>query len=159
MDPPPPVSAPTSSLLFSREFYAIVKRHLRPGGIVQVWLYVQDSHWDPGFQAAAAKALLESFPYIRVFESLGSWGFHILASNEPIPPRDARALASRLPPKAVVDFMECVPIPAEELFAKVVPRERLLENFAAANPRVPPIQDDQPINEYFLLRWLFGYYR
>ncbi|MBI4464909.1 MAG: fused MFS/spermidine synthase [Acidobacteria bacterium] len=160
LDPPPPVSAPTSSLLFSREFYAIVKRHLRPGGIVQVWLYVQDSRWDPAFQAAAVKAIQDSFPYTRAFESLGSWGFHILASNEPIPARDARALVSHLPPLAVADLAEWGPFPsAEEMFARVVQRERSLDSLAAASPRVPPIQDDQPINEYFFLRRIFNWYR
>ena len=31
VDPPPPVSAPTSGLLYSRQFYAIMKPHLQPG--------------------------------------------------------------------------------------------------------------------------------
>src|SRR5205814_8839616 len=31
VDPPPPVPAAGSSLLYSKEFYALVKQHLRPG--------------------------------------------------------------------------------------------------------------------------------
>ena len=38
IDPPPPVSAAGSSLLYSEEFYSIVKQRLRPGGILQQWL-------------------------------------------------------------------------------------------------------------------------
>ena len=36
-DPPPPVEAAASSLLYSKEFYAIVKPRLREGGILQEW--------------------------------------------------------------------------------------------------------------------------
>ncbi len=36
-DPPPPVEAAGSSLLYSKEFYAIAKPHLREGGILQQW--------------------------------------------------------------------------------------------------------------------------
>ena len=36
LDPPPPVQAAGSSLLYSKEFYAIVRQHLQPrGGILQ----------------------------------------------------------------------------------------------------------------------------
>ena len=38
IDPPPPVQAAGSSLLYSKEFYAIINRRLRPGGILQQWL-------------------------------------------------------------------------------------------------------------------------
>ena len=160
LDPPPPVSTPTTSLLFSREFYAIVKAHLRPGGVAHVWLAVLDSGWDVGTQAAFVKALQDSFPYIRAFESLGGVGLHFLASNAPIPSRDAQALAGRMPPRAVTDFVEWGPLPsAEEMFTNVLQRERSLESLVEAAPGVPPIQDDQPINEYFFLRRAFGYTR
>ncbi len=160
LDPPPPVGAPTSSLLYSLEFYSIVKKHLRPGALVQVWLPGKD----PGTQAAVAKALAESFPYIRVFESLEGQeghGFHFLASaDEPISDRNASQLASRLPERAQVDFTEWGPYStAQEMFAAVLRQERPLASFIAKNPRVPPISDDQPINEYFFLRWNFNYYR
>ena len=37
LDPPPPVQAAASSLLYSKEFYAVAREHLRPGGILQQW--------------------------------------------------------------------------------------------------------------------------
>ena len=37
LDPPPPVEAAASSLLYSKEFYAAAKQHLRPDGILQQW--------------------------------------------------------------------------------------------------------------------------
>ena len=38
IDPPPPVPAAGSSLLYSRDFYELAKQRLRPGGILQQWL-------------------------------------------------------------------------------------------------------------------------
>jgi len=34
VDPPPPVSAAGSSLLFSKEFYALARQHLKPNGVL-----------------------------------------------------------------------------------------------------------------------------
>ncbi len=160
LDPPPPVGAPTSSLLYSREFYSIVKRHLRPGALLQVWLPGRD----PGTHAAVAKALADSFPYVRVFESLKGqegYGFHFLASADlPIPNRSAAELAGRLPASAQADLVEFGPFKtAEEMFAGILQQERPLAALIAENPRIPPIDDDQPLNEYFFLRWNVGYYR
>ena len=38
IDPPPPVEAAGSSLLYSQDFYAVVKERLQPGGILAQWL-------------------------------------------------------------------------------------------------------------------------
>jgi predicted methyltransferase len=38
LDPPPPVEAAGSSLLYSKEFYSTVRTRLRPDGILQQWL-------------------------------------------------------------------------------------------------------------------------
>jgi spermidine synthase len=45
IDPPPPVEAAASSLLYSQEFYRLVQRRLRPGGILQQWLPGASSTW------------------------------------------------------------------------------------------------------------------
>ena len=37
IDPPPPVEAAGSSLLYSREFYDVIKTHLKPNGILAQW--------------------------------------------------------------------------------------------------------------------------
>jgi len=160
LDPPPPISAPTTSLLFSREFYTILRRHLRPGGIVQMWVYTADTRWDRAFPVAAVKAIQESFPYTRAFLSLDGWGLHILASNDPIPLKDAKTLAGRLPEKAAKDFVEWGPAATPEgMFAIVLGQEVPLKTVSDLDARVPAIQDDQPINEYYFLRRNFGYYR
>ena len=57
IDPPPPVEAAGSSLLYSRDFYTVVKQRLRPGGILQQWLPIADR----ADQASVTRALTESF--------------------------------------------------------------------------------------------------
>jgi hypothetical protein len=156
LDPPPPVETSTSSLLYSLEFHTIVKKHLRPGGIVQAWLPAGDA----GACASAAKAVQDSFSYIRVFGSVEGWGFHFLAANEPSPSRSAAQLAGNLPALAAADFVEWGPATtAEGMFKDILQRERPLEAVIAVDPRVPPIDDNQPINEYFFLRLAFHCYR
>jgi spermidine synthase len=151
LDPPPPVEAAASSLLYSKEFYAIVKGHLRPGGILQQWLPAGDA----ATLASVAKAIQQSFPYIRVYHSLDGWGYHFLASNEPIPSYSPAALASHLPPTATADLLEWGPATnAEDQFARVVSQEVSLDELIAQDPGAPALQDDRPVNEYFMLRRL-----
>jgi len=152
IDPPPPVEAAGSSLLYSKEFYEIAKRHLRPGGILQQW-FPQGSP-DPTALASVAKALRESFPYVHVFHSVEGWGNHFLASESPLTPTSAAVLASRLPPAAVTDLLEFGPAhTAEEQFALVMNSEFPLETLIERAPgNVPALQDDRPVNEYYILR-------
>src|SRR5579864_767199 len=100
IDPPPPIEAAGTSLLYSKEFYALVKRHLRPGGIFQQWL---PEGGEPIVQSAIAKALSDSFPNVRVFTSVMDYGFHFLASMSPIPRLTAEEMASRMPATAAAD--------------------------------------------------------
>jgi spermidine synthase len=155
LDPPPPSAAPTSSLLYSREFYGIASAHLRPGGILQAWL----PEGDDATVASMAKAIAVSFPYVRVFPSIEGWGFHFLASKEPFPESNPQVLVSRLPPAAAADLTEWAPpeLGTLELFRRILQKELPIESLEAKDPHVPPIQDDRPINEYFYLRQSWGY--
>ena len=149
-DPPPPIGAPTSSLLYSQEFYSIIKRHLRAGGIVQVWC----PGGDAATMSAIAKALRDAFPYIRAYESIEGWGVHFLASMQPIVACTPAELAHRMPANAAKDLVEWdSDETAEDMFDDVLSDgEKHLSDFIKADPSVPAIQDDRPVNEYFLLR-------
>jgi spermidine synthase len=149
IDPPPPVSAAGSSLLYSQEFYASVARHLRPGGIFQQWL----PNGDDVLQSAVARALQNSFPHVRVFNSVGRWGWHFLASASPIPLRTADELVARMPASAVTDMTEWGPasMPVEQ-FNLMLSQEMTLDQMIRLSPTTPALQDDRPMNEYFLLR-------
>ncbi len=152
VDPPPPLAAPASSLLYSREFYAIVRRHLRPGAIAQVWMPASLDE-PSSSQAPVARALLESFPYVRAFESIEKWGTHFLVSMEPIPATAAGPWPQPLPPAAARDLLEWEKdSTADGLLSQVFSQESHLQDFLKLAPRLPAIQDDRPVNEYFLLR-------
>ncbi len=149
IDPPPPVQAAGSSLLYSREFYELVKGRLGPHGILQQWLPAGDRVT----AAAVARALTESFPYVRVFAGFGRHGIHFLASPLPLPASSGAALASHLPPSAAADLLEWGPgNTAEEQFDLILSNEIPVERLLAGSPRTPGLRDDLPVNEYFLLR-------
>jgi spermidine synthase len=151
VDPPPPPQAAGSSLLYSREFYDVIKKHLRKDGILQTWY--------PGYTidktttVSVTKALMESFPYVRAFRSFDNFGIHFLASMEPIPVTSSAVLAARMPPAAAADFVEWGPqATPQKQFDAVLSNEITLKQIIAMAPRAPAMRDDQPINEYYLLR-------
>jgi spermidine synthase len=149
IDPPPPVEAAGSSLLYSKEFYGIIRRRLRAGGILQQWLPRSDAV----VHASVARALKESFPYIRVFHSVEGWGYHFLASDRPLPNPTAAEPARRLPPKAAADLVEWGPeTTPEQQFAAVLNQEVSLDDMIAEAPNAPALQDDRPQNEYYAIR-------
>ena len=158
VDPPPPPAAAGSSLLYSQNFYQILKKHLRDGGVVQIWY--PELEGNAATTASVAKALNQSFPYVRAFQSFDGFGIHFLASMEPLPILSGSLLAARLPPSAAADFVEWGPAStAEGQFDKVLAGERAVQKIIAQAPGVPALDDDHPINEYYLLRDWFGYYR
>jgi predicted membrane-bound spermidine synthase len=149
IDPPPPVEAAGSSLLYSTEFYTLVKRHLRPGGIVQQWL----PNAEPIVLSSVAKALQQSFPNVRTFVSVMEMGHHFLASMSPIPPETATTLAARMPASAAADMTEWGPeSSAERQFALALSKETTLDQVIQQYPDAPVMEDDLPVNEYFYLR-------
>jgi spermidine synthase len=149
IDPPPPVEAAGSGLLYSEDFYSVLRKHLRPGGILQQWL----PNGDAEDLAAVALALRRSFPYVRVFAFGKNWGFHFLASDRPLPNRTANELAKRLPATAANDLIEWAPHPnAEARFEHLLHNELPIDQLISASPSTPALSDDRPINEYYLLR-------
>ncbi len=159
VDPPPPVQAAGSSLLYSREFYDVIKRHLRRNGIAQIW-YPEFSG-EAGTTSAIVKALVQSFPYVRAYRSFdGRAGIHFLASMEPIEVPSSEVLASRMPPRAVSDFVEWGPVSDPKAqFDLVLSQELSLQKLVQENPGIPALTDDRPINEYYLLRTELGFER
>jgi spermidine synthase len=151
VDPPPPVEAAGSSLLFSREFYELARRHLNPGGILQMW-FPGDNDMATG--EAVVRSIYESFPYVRCFPSVQGWGMHLLASMEPIEHLDARQLAARMPESAQKDLVEWNESKdAAAYLEHVVTNEVPVTSGLNPDIRIQ-ITDDQPYNEYFLLRRL-----
>ena len=155
IDPPPPINAAGSSLLYSREFYQLAKAHLSSQGILQQWFLASDD----ADEAAEARALTDVFPYVRVFPSIygKQVGYHFLASVQPIPERTALELVARMPPTAIADMMEWGPAATpEQQFALMLQQNITPEQLIALSPDTPEMDDDRPINEYDRLRSMFA---
>lgn len=151
VDPPPPTEAAGSSLLYSKEFYESAKRRLAPGGILQAWFPGGDKETT----SAVTQALLESFPEVRAFVSVGGWGVHYLCSMTPLPRLMAPDLVGRMPERAVRDMMEWdsathpVQYMQTMLVQEIDPRRLVRGRDQGGGV---PITDDRPINEFFFVR-------
>jgi hypothetical protein len=152
IDPPPPVPAAGSSLLYSTEFYQLALPHLRPGGILQQWM----ERGDATFESAFAQSLRQVFRDVRAMEVRG--GVLFLASASPINRVPAASLAARLPAAAARDLIEWGPASdVVSQFETVLSRELQIKDLIQEDPSAPPLADDRPVNEYFLIRLISGY--
>ena len=157
VDPPPPIEAAGTALLYSEDFYKIVKKRLKPNGIF--------FHWFPGslenFQPVI-RSIKNSFPYVEVFQYNPDFGFHIFCSLTPIKIPSPAEFSARLPEKAKQDLMEFFPKTKEQVLnnrhlglIKAVLRNRLSIEKIMDDKIQARITDDRPYNEYFLLRKTF----
>lgn len=151
IDPPPPVEAAGSGLLYSEEFYRLIQLRLRKGGILQQWF--------PGGEdkilQAVTRSLVNTFPHVRVFPSHLGWGVHFIASMEPVILPPVREMIKRMPPDAIQDFIEWYDQKdLHILWTDIMTREIPLESLLNDDKRVI-ITDNRPFNEYYVLRRLF----
>jgi spermidine synthase len=147
-DPPPPIEAAGSSLLYSEEFYELVKQHLKLNGIIQVWF--------PGGDVKTGQAILRSlqnsFAYVRCFRGVEGQGIHMLASMQPIERPTAEQVAAALPAAAARDLLEwsrSATLP--EYLDRVLSTRTSIQAMLNRDLQIR-ITDDQPYNEYFFLR-------
>jgi spermidine synthase len=148
LDPPPPVEAAGSSLLYSSQLYQDAKKRLRTGGILQQWY--------PGGEEkilnAIARSVYKSFAHVKVFHSIEDRGYHFLASDQSITIPTAKQFLSRMPESAKKDLMEWFPSEsAEQIVTRILGREIPLAQVLNPDQRIE-ITDDKPFNEYFQIR-------
>ena len=149
LDPPPPIEAATSSLLYSREFYDIAKTHLAPGGILQQWF----PGGDDMILYAVARSLQESFPHVIAFKSIGDSGYHFLASISPMPDISPAEFVMRLPESSKRDLMEWNgDITIQKMAANILSQRTDIEKLLPSHGANMIVTDDRPYNEYFYLR-------
>jgi spermidine synthase len=150
VDPPPPLEAAGSSLLYSTEFYDLVKSRLNPGGLLQQWSPGGDLLSD----SAIARALVESFDHVIAFRAVELRGTHYVASMQPIRIPTAEEFAARLPENARRDLVEWNTGDRRNFhtfIAEVLKRQNPIGDFLEADARIV-VTDDRPYNEYYLLR-------
>lgn len=150
IDPPPPVEAAGSSLLYSTEFYDLLKTRLNPGGLLQQWT----PPGEPMIESAIARALADSFPHVIAFRSFDGRGTHFTASMTPIAIPTVEDFLARLPEPARRDVVEwnTGELRDVQTFIRTVLNGRVpMDHLLTADPDVV-ISDDRPFNEYYLLR-------
>jgi spermidine synthase len=148
IDPAPPAEAAGSSLLYSEQFYILVKSRLKPEGILQQWFAIGEDQ----IQQAVVRSLINSFPYVRAYPSVAGWGHHFLASMSPIGTVTAEELTERLPESARRDLLEWNRgMEVAEYVRPVLSREVPIEQLLSPDLQIR-ITDDHPFNEYFWLR-------
>jgi predicted membrane-bound spermidine synthase len=148
LDPPPPVAAAGSSLLYSTEFYDVVKSRLAEGGILHQWF--------PGGEEltleAVTMAITGAFPHVRVYRSIENSGFHFLASMTPIHVPDEAGMIARLPEAARRDLVEWSDgAELGQVVREILSRELPLTAVRKYG-KTTVLTDDRPFNEYCLLR-------
>jgi spermidine synthase len=148
IDPPPPVEASGSSLLYSMEFYSLIKTRLKEDGILQQWF--------PGGEEkileAVTRSLVVSFPHVKIFRSVENWGIHFIASMKPIDIPTTDVFINRMPQNAKIDLMEWYPDRhIETIVDDFLSKEQKIENILSKDEKIY-ISDDKPFNEYFFLR-------
>ena len=148
LDPPPPVEAAGSSLLYSVEFYRTLRDHLSTTGVLQQWF--------PGgevtIETAVANSLRHVFPHVKVFSSIEGWGHHFIASMQPLETPTVEQILTRMPPTATRDLMEWYPQRSpRQVWQAMLAQEIDLQTLVAKDSRLA-LTDDRPFNEYFWLR-------
>jgi len=158
IDAPEPPEAAGSSLLFSEEFYSLVKQRLNPGGVMQQFY----RGGEPKLLQAVDASIRSQFPYVKVFTSISGTGFHFIASEEPLQTPSAEEFIARMPAAAREDLLAAQggqPRPGELLqkVRSMLAVELQPHELPGRQPEVR-ITIDRPFNEYFALRRFFRWY-
>ena len=131
-----------SSLLLSREYFTLLRSHLKPGGTAGIYC---NSQGNPAQAAMVRRTVSEVFRYYESF----AHGYFIIASDQPIHVDRASIEERLLGDDAIMDD------------ARIVGIDTIVNGFDF--PRMNwtsspyPITDDQPLVEYpALVNWLSG---
>jgi hypothetical protein len=141
-EPPPPRAAGVVNL-YSRDFYALVKQHLKKGGVVTQWIPLdqQSSRLD----RALVKALSDVFAHVSLYVPSRLHGI-VIASDEPLDgPLSAWAQGTVADNLSDIGFDSPAQLQAT-FFARDLELARYVGDVAA-------VTDDRPSIEHFLFEW------
>jgi len=133
--------------------YDAIKPRLRAGGILLQWFPENNDVT----ATAVARTLMQAFPHVVAYRSIGDYGMYYLASLQPIPDISVDTFVSRMPEKARQDLVEWGPQPTPDGMAATLLHGRLaMSDLVPDALHGPIITDDRPYNEYFLVRSMFA---
>ncbi len=150
VDPPPPINAAGTTVLYSKEFYQDAKKILKKGGIFVQWFWYGASAED--FKMLFA-SFQEVFPNILVAVSPEGTGVFFLGSETPLK-INKENLAQRYNGKVYQDLNEWnkEAFTLDKLLGFFVGNEKTVKRFVG---QTPAVTDDLPRTEYFYLRHKF----
>jgi tetratricopeptide (TPR) repeat protein len=143
LEPPPPGYAGMAAL-YSREFYAIARARLKPGGYVSQWLPAYQVSTDSAL--AMVRAFVDVFPQSVLISGAESELLLLGANADRIeldPARVASAIADAPEVKADLERIDLDGV--REIAGSFVASAATM---TAATRDVPPVTDDRPIQEY-----------
>ncbi len=157
VDPPPPIESAGTSVLYSREFYVASTGRLRPGGLMMEWMPYGQSVDE--FRSHV-RTFADVFPNVLIAFGPTKRGVYMLGSADPIAidPSAVRGVLNRSGVLADLVATEDSPVTALDDWARIVDGLGWIEGdrVRAFGAGAPPIVDDRPVTEYFLLRRLLG---
>lgn len=147
IDPPPPINAAGTTVLYSKQFYEDTKKILNPNGILVAWFWYGAPTDD--FQMLFS-AMREVFPEILIAVSPDGRGVFLLGSETPIT-LNKDQITNRYQGKIYKDL--------NEWNSEDYTTERIMELFVGDQNTVDrfingtePLTDYLPRTEYFFLR-------
>lgn len=152
IDPPPPFNTAGSTVLHSKEFYQDLSNKLNEGGIVSQWIYYDRSRVDE--ISMAIKSFVEVFPYVLgVQYSHNNGGIYLEGSHSPI---DGTRLSRMYENEVAIKDLQDI-VGTKDPLTQSVPVEVIADrdSLLAAVKNYPPITDNNPRSEYYLLRHFF----
>jgi spermidine synthase len=157
VDPPPPIHASGTAILYSQEFYRASAARLRDGGVMMMW--ISGGPTMDEFRAHV-RTFTSVFPNTMLAYGPVKKGIMMLGSDRPLA-FDPAAIDEVLARPGVLADLEAAydePVTSAAEWAALIPDVALADD--AAVRRLggvgPLITDDQPLPEYFLLRDVWG---
>ncbi|HZN91313.1 MAG TPA: fused MFS/spermidine synthase [Myxococcales bacterium] len=141
-EPPPPRSAGAVDL-YTADFYALVKRRLRPGGVVAQWIPLGQQ--SDALSRSLVGALTSSFRHTTLWLP-ARLDAVLIASDSPLQ-ADLATLAARWPAGAAATLAEVGLGRPEAMLDTHLAGTEALRRYAAG---APPLTDDRPLVELFL---------
>jgi predicted membrane-bound spermidine synthase len=143
LEPPPPSDAGMTNL-YSKEFYALMRQRLKPGGLVCQWIPMHAT--SGSLWKMMVKAAQEEFPEVSVWESNNSECVMICATA-PIK-LDLKKLQVRMASPSVHESLVDVGLGGpSDLLSTYISSGSTLKNFVKD---APPIADDRAQIEFYL---------
>lgn len=154
-DPPPPVNASGTTVLYSKNFYQDSRKILKEGGIFASWIFGETGEDDLNM---LFKSFYENFKYVRVLKSITVPGYLLLGSDKEIV-WNSKELESKFIESGALDdlnkftqeseFGNQQPISAQEIDNLLIRNDNYIRK---SIENVNPVTDDHPNTEYFFIR-------